>query len=92
MAAPRPLVSYKCGRSQGRLKMLAVICMAASLCEPPPETRTSVMGAPAAALDALFGFAQRVGQALQDGAVQVGAGVHVAKTNHWRPWPRGRAP
>ena len=37
---------------------------------------------PAALFDALLGFTQGIGQALQNGAVQVGARVHIAKSDH----------
>jgi hypothetical protein len=61
--------------------MSAVICSAASLCEPPPETRRRSMRVPPRRLDALLAFAQGVGQAFEDGAVEVGAGVHFAEAD-----------
>ncbi len=44
IAAPSPEVSYVCGRDAGSPKMSAVSWTAAGLCDPPPETRTSVTG------------------------------------------------
>ena len=38
--------AHECGRLTGIPKISAVSCAAASLCEPPPATRTSVIGTP----------------------------------------------
>ena len=46
IAAPSAEVSYTCGRAVGRPKMSAVSCIAASLCEPPPDTRSWVIATP----------------------------------------------
>ena len=60
--------------------MSAVSCIAASDCEPPPDTRSSVSGT-LLRLDALGAVAQRVGQAFEDRAVDVGARVRVAEAD-----------
>jgi acyl-CoA synthetase (AMP-forming)/AMP-acid ligase II len=39
-------VANTCGRAAGRPKMSTVNCIAASLCDPPPDTRNSVMATP----------------------------------------------
>jgi len=92
MAAPSPDVSNVCGREVGRLKMSAVTCIAASDCEPPPETRGARHRNAGPGLNVLRAFSKRIREPLENGAKQMGARVHVGEADHRAARLRARRP